>query len=284
MASMTIRKRLKVGGVLTNASVASLGDASGGYGVRRLDTGAVVVAAGVGVTNVSTGLYSYSIADVVAGVEYVYSFHFVTAEGQSIYVQGSKRAPQTGNLYDLLPQVAPYVSDCPAAVVKQQLRAAAWDFFQETEVWQEALSAIDSEEDEDTYALETDYAAVIVRVRKVEVDEVDQCGRFTVNAAGSELTLLNVPAEDDLAIVPYVTFKPLESCVEYPSWLLGRWGYPIVRGALWRLLSMEGEAWYRPRLAMQERAEFDRAVGRARWETVTELGPAEQRVVPVRMF
>src|SRR4051812_47182862 len=54
-----------------------LRDAAGAYGVKRLDTGAVVVAAGVDVPRVSTGVYEYVLTDPSAGLTYQYAITMV---------------------------------------------------------------------------------------------------------------------------------------------------------------------------------------------------------------
>jgi hypothetical protein len=69
MATRLISKKWEVDGVLTNVTSAKLSDPTGTYGVKRNDTGAVVVVDGTSMTNTSTGIYEYSFTDV-AGIEY----------------------------------------------------------------------------------------------------------------------------------------------------------------------------------------------------------------------
>lgn len=84
MATRLIVKTWKVDGVLTNVTTAKLSDPTGTYGVKRNDTGAVVVADGTDMTKSATGVYEYSFEDVqdvayTAYVEFVYdgnTFHF----------------------------------------------------------------------------------------------------------------------------------------------------------------------------------------------------------------
>lgn len=68
-ATRTIRRSFKVDGALTDVTAAVLSDPVGAYGIKRLDTGAVVVAAGTAMEHESTGVYSYSFTSV-DGVAY----------------------------------------------------------------------------------------------------------------------------------------------------------------------------------------------------------------------
>ena len=76
VAKRIIRRSWKPGGVATDVTSAKLSDATGAYGVKRDDTDAVVVADGVDMTKLETGLYEYSF-DAVAGVAYTAYVEFV---------------------------------------------------------------------------------------------------------------------------------------------------------------------------------------------------------------
>jgi hypothetical protein len=87
-ATLTFTRRIRVDGVLTDADSAPLlTDADATYGVKRLDTGAVVVAhetvAG-GIDHDGTGLYSYTLTAPTPGVTYEASFKFVVG-GRTSY-------------------------------------------------------------------------------------------------------------------------------------------------------------------------------------------------------
>jgi hypothetical protein len=66
----TITKKFRLDGVLTNMTSVVLSSADGAYGVKRNDTGAVVVIDGVAMTNVSPGVYSHVFADPALGLTY----------------------------------------------------------------------------------------------------------------------------------------------------------------------------------------------------------------------
>lgn len=84
MATRTIRKAIRVDGVLTDPTSVKLSDPTGTYGVKRSDTDVVVVPDGTDMDKESTGVYTSSFTSVdevayTAYVEIVYSgatYHF----------------------------------------------------------------------------------------------------------------------------------------------------------------------------------------------------------------
>ena len=61
MATIRIKETFKVGGVLTDATTALLSDPDGTYGIKRNDTGEVVVADATALTKTATGTYEYTL-------------------------------------------------------------------------------------------------------------------------------------------------------------------------------------------------------------------------------
>ena len=68
----TIRKTFQVDGVLTDMTSVLLSDPTGSYGVRREDTGAVVVPDGTAMDHVSTGVYEHTFRDPADDLTYLY--------------------------------------------------------------------------------------------------------------------------------------------------------------------------------------------------------------------
>jgi hypothetical protein len=83
----TLRVQITIGGVLADVAGVTLSDAVSGaiYGVRRTDTGAVVVAAGTAMTRVSAGVYEYEYSDS-PGVPY--DWRFAAVYGGETYIGG----------------------------------------------------------------------------------------------------------------------------------------------------------------------------------------------------
>jgi hypothetical protein len=77
MTTKTIQQLFIIGGVPADVTSIVLRDPSNTYGIRRTDTLAIVVAAGVSFTHVSTGVYSYQFTEPAAGLDYQYSIEWV---------------------------------------------------------------------------------------------------------------------------------------------------------------------------------------------------------------
>lgn len=73
MSETIITETIRDGnGVLTDVDSIVFRDPTGAFGVRRTDTLAIVVAAGVALTHVSTGVYRYVITDPAPNINYQY--------------------------------------------------------------------------------------------------------------------------------------------------------------------------------------------------------------------
>jgi hypothetical protein len=67
----------RIGGVLADMTSVKLSDEAGTYGVKRMDTGAIVVADGADMTRVSTGVYEYEFTDPAYNLTYDYCVEYV---------------------------------------------------------------------------------------------------------------------------------------------------------------------------------------------------------------
>ena len=104
MSDLVIQRTVKVGNVPTDATSVKLSDAAGVYGIKRDDTGAILVAAGTAMGKVSTGVYRYTLEDAVAGVTYRYGVE-VVLNGQTYRFERTAVAPvdvAEGNAYLLV--------------------------------------------------------------------------------------------------------------------------------------------------------------------------------------
>lgn len=281
MSTTTIRARFKPGGVLADADAVVLSDAAATFGVKRRDTGALVVAANTAMVRQSLGVYAYTFTDPAPELEYEFYVAF-TYGSQTIYEQRTIRGGTAGNLYDVIPLVASHVGGVPTPFLKQILRQIGRDFCHQTEVWREMLDAIDSVKDQADYTLVHSYDADILRVRDVTYNTL--CWAYTVDAAGEVITLDPTPNRDDLEIVAKVVFWPHESCSVYPSWLISRWGRAIAEGTKARLASMQGRPWFNATQAQLSDAEYRRLMGEAKMENQTRKGGAQLRIRPGRFI
>src|SRR6185312_13133306 len=70
MSTLTLRKTWNVDGIPTDPTSIVLRDPTAAYGVKRDDTGAIVVAAGAAMTHVATGVYEYTVDVADPGTTY----------------------------------------------------------------------------------------------------------------------------------------------------------------------------------------------------------------------
>lgn len=96
VSTKTLRARHRIGGVLTDYTSLVLSDPTGTYGVKRVDTGEVIVAAGATPDHDGTGLYHIDIAGLIPGVQYqAYwerTYAGFTSHNYRIWVQGVTEA------------------------------------------------------------------------------------------------------------------------------------------------------------------------------------------------
>jgi hypothetical protein len=97
----TISKSFYVDDVLTNMTTVKLSDPTGTYGVKRTDTGAVVVADGTAMTSAGNGLYRHEFTDPALDLTYEYYLEVVYA-GETYWVKGSFLGPQSSAVDGLL--------------------------------------------------------------------------------------------------------------------------------------------------------------------------------------
>lgn len=281
MSTTTIRRRFKIGGILSNADSAVLSDPNGEYGVRRRDTGEVVVPAGTPMSNPSAGVYTYTFTDPASRLEYEFYVRF-TDGGEEHYIQGSIVGGRDGNLYELIPSIAPYVGGCPVPVMKQKLRQTAKEFFERTGIWRENLDPISSVAGQAKYALDHGYNADIRRVREVTYDGIQWA--YRVDLLEETVTLVPAPTKNNLPIVAGVTFLPRDSNDTYPDALLSRWEYGIVAGTLTALYGLIRAPYANADRYPLEDARYHRLIAEAKREVLTERGPANGRIAGRRFL
>ncbi len=89
MSTVTIRQVFNVNGVPTDVTSFVLSDAAGVYGVKRNDTGTLVVAGGTAMTWVATGTYEYTFTAPTAGLTYTAYYRITTITGTVYQLQDS---------------------------------------------------------------------------------------------------------------------------------------------------------------------------------------------------
>ena len=93
-----ITKRFRVGGVLTDMTSVLLSDPTGSFGVRRTDTGAVVVPDGTAMNHDATGVYSLTFVDPADDLTYEYWLEFVYG-GETYHLESTFAGPASVSAY-----------------------------------------------------------------------------------------------------------------------------------------------------------------------------------------
>lgn len=96
----TLTKTFRVDGILTDMGDVYLSSADEAYGIRRNDTGAVVIADGTQMTAVSTGVYVYTFTDPAYGLSYTYVLEF-TYGGETHHIAGEFDGPTAAPVDEL---------------------------------------------------------------------------------------------------------------------------------------------------------------------------------------
>lgn len=86
MSQLKLNFKWKVEGVLTDVTSVVLADPTNAYGVKRTDTGAVVVAAGTAMSHDATGVYSYTFTEPAAGLTYQWYAKVTDTDGSVDYI------------------------------------------------------------------------------------------------------------------------------------------------------------------------------------------------------
>lgn len=266
-------------GVLASPTSVKLSDPTAAYGLKRTDTSEILVADGTDMTEISEGVFSYSLTDPAAGLTYDYWIEWVydseTHRAQRI-TQGGAAASQ--NLYSLQNLVYPELGGRPTEpYIRNQLRAAAHWFLRLTELWREDLATLTSVADQADYTMAVAYDAYIQRVLAVQYNGAPY-GFSRVSEDGITITLDPTPAiaGDDIDIS--VILLPIEANTTYPAWILQRWGHAIVLGTEGLLAAQADRPWFDPAGSAQKIRLFNGAGNDARIERQTLRGPMELSV------
>jgi hypothetical protein len=132
-----------VNGTPTSATSVVLSDPTGAFGVKRNDTGGVVVADGTAMTQQSTGVYTYSFTDPAPNLTYTYWLEWVyqgvTYRQERVIASGSAGTGSTLTLSDLRNLVRLYARNAQDSImytdaqIDVAIASAADDFIRWTQ-------------------------------------------------------------------------------------------------------------------------------------------------------
>jgi len=229
----------------------------------------------------------------LVGVE----FEASAAEGNEFEVSEITTPELGASVYDLLPQVRPYLAKCEEPLMKTALRESARKFFQETEIWHETQETTlvktlgeppvaGTQVAGARIALVSEYAALTRRVLSVMMDDGDVSDtEYTVtDVAGVEVLEFEEERDADTEWEIEKVLWPKPSCYEYPALLLERWGYAIAAGAKASLSALAEEPWSNSRNAATFYSEYRNGVADAKGDTMTEKKAGARELVLPKVF
>lgn len=267
MAVREIRKRFEPGGVLADPFSVKLSDPNGLFGVRRTDTGAVVVSDGTALVRQSTGIWAYQVTEPAPGLTYEYWVEVVWNEGEtpSYFEDGWTGSADGGsNLYELLPQMQHRLPGCSVPVMEQALRQMARIFLNETRLWTEQVEF-------EVDAAATDYDLVLpsgtelvevawVRAGEAPVPEPmratwGQGVNYRTSIQYGSIVLDSAVTDEDLVLAAGLVLLPRLTLAALPQYILDQWGHCVAEGAVWNCMAMPGKPWSvaKPELEAQYR-------------------------------
>lgn len=108
----------KVNDALTNATSVKLSNSAATFGVKRVDTGGVVVADGTDFVNTATGMYEYEFTPTQRGLTYFYYIEIVHG-GKTHRIAGVKYDPYPSTL-----EASDFLAGCQSAFNRSDLTVA----------------------------------------------------------------------------------------------------------------------------------------------------------------
>lgn len=179
---------------------------------------------------------------------------------------------------DFLPLLAPHLSGCPNATMKQYLGMVASDFFARTYLWREQIDAIYltsgvTEYDLDAEAVVEDVISVVFEgspldrtdLRLIPTENLGETGdprQYWVNADRS--IVVHPTPEARATMKVYAVLKPSRAATSVGDWIYETWADTLVSGTIARLAMIPNKEWTDVAMATNHKLMYEQAVTRAR--------------------
>lgn len=274
MSKSIFRAVYEEDGVRFDPSSVVLCDAASLYGVKRLDTGAVLVAANTPMVRVAEGRWEYELTDPAPGLWYeAVATAVIGGQVYRVTLQQQGAGEGLRELSAALdPLVVPYVSGAPLPVVHQVERQVFGDFCRQSEAWR-YTSVGETTADEAAVPFLAPEDTQLWRFVSATIDDVEQSVRkLTTDDTGLEF--MTAPSESGLSVEVTVVLVPTLDCLMGPVGLLERYGHGIAQGVRSYLHGMADKPWTSLKQVGLEMDAFRSAIGDARVEVQTSRGPA----------
>jgi hypothetical protein len=183
--------------------------------------------------------------------------------------------------------VLPYAKGAPDLLVDNMLRDAAREFCRESGAWVERLTNT-GDGTAKAFTLPLPAETELVRIKRATVGgrdyrvvssdelpedwlEAAEAGMLrdrVIQTGLDSIRVYNTP-ESGASIVSYCKLAPTSTATAVGDVIYQRWGEAMAAGAKKRLLSMEGEPWFKPESAAIAKTEF--------WAGINDAGNATLR-------
>lgn len=280
--SVKITVTFNVNGTLTNPTSVKLADAANLYGVKRADTGAVVVASGVSMTNVSTGVYSYTFTEPASDLTYTYAVAAVIGGVTYRSTGAVAHESSTVSLSTRMDNAIESVTGAPLALIRQQ---EAWffeDFCKRSEVWRHRQYAL-TVEDQAEYAIVPPTNTAMTRFIKATIGTWEP-DIYPILPNDESITFVNAMSQNDESMEIEYVVAPINGRDTAPTWLMNRYWQGMVDGVLGYLYGMAGRPWFNAQLAVKHMDQYEHAIAMARGEQIDMRRTMATVVIPRGVF
>jgi hypothetical protein len=201
---------------------------------------------------------------------------------------------------DFLPEVMPYVPNCPEIVAVSAIRDAAIEFCRKSLWLIYEHDPINTVANQSAYELslptDTEMAAIwtasLDTIQLAPVGEVDAStlsGTTGIPMYITQIDTFNVrlvptPYLDGSVLQMFAGIMPTRTSVTCDDQLSAHWAEQIGYGARARLHDIPGQPFTSPEMAMKYRAMFSNGMGEAKIERNRGLTRATMRVIPPRFI
>lgn len=143
----------------------------------------------------------------------------------------------------LLPYVLPEVISCPKAQIVNEIRRAAIDFCQRSQIWREDLDYLFFPAGVATADLDPPQDSRVCEVVSVSLLDGSTLEVGTHFTATTSVVSMRIMLDVDTKLIPTVALKPTLAAPGIPEELMEDWGYVIAYGAIASLKAMRGREW-----------------------------------------
>jgi hypothetical protein len=244
-----------------------LSSESGLWGVRRMDTGAVVVSDSTAMSKIETGHYEYFFTDPAYGLTYEYAIEAlidgVVYRKTGTISGGVADLRDIGNALD--PFIQPEIGGVPIAFLHLIQRRVFRDFCAHTKLWRYRYDTV-TVIDEDTYEIVLPQNTIIKQLESVTLNETEPVSVYELEPEDTSITFVEDPGIADVPINIVTQIVPTLACTNAPNWIIQRHGDTLCAGVVFYLKGITDRPWFDPKGLVFSQQRWLAGIGEARRE------------------